>query len=298
MFAAGAVGLSGLVALARRGRSLPLVWFGLCFGVGVGGLAGLPIPVWWRFLLFCQLPLAVGVADAVVRSTRHAGRTRTALLVFALAFTVARALGASARRRVPILAATPRDRHRAAIAVRVLVAMTVVAALAFKLTVLLELPDRITYWGNDLQEAYQLGEVVPPGSGLVATDPFTAYYVPAATGSHVLSVTKAHVGSAEELGASEDGYRLLHAYATGGAWWQAAQRMWLRGVRYVVVEKHTLLRAGTLASFSTGPTPLVRSSADRRWLGTYFYRNNRVGTLVHDSDTYAVYRLERRKLWP
>jgi len=140
--------------------------------------------------------------------------------------------------------------------------------------------------------------VIPTAPGLVATDPFTAYYVPAAAGHRVLTVTKAHVGSADELAASQAGYALLHEYANGDDWWAAAQRMWRRGVRYVVIEKRTLLRAPTLAEFSTGPTPLVRTPADRRWLGTYFYRNNRLATTLYDSPNYVVYRLEKRKLWP
>jgi hypothetical protein len=140
--------------------------------------------------------------------------------------------------------------------------------------------------------------VIPPGSGLVASDPFTAYYIPAATGHRVLSLTKAHVGSDDELAASERGYRLIHDYYAGDDWWAAAQAMWNRGVRYVVVEKHTTLAPRTLAEFSTGPTPLVRTVEQRRQLGTYFYRNNRVGRLIDDSPTYAVYRFERQKLWP
>ena len=140
--------------------------------------------------------------------------------------------------------------------------------------------------------------MLPDGPGLVATDPFTAYYVPGASGHRVLSVTKAHVGSQAELDASAQGYRLLHSYYAGVNWWGAARRMWRLGVRYIVVEKSTSLAPRTLVEFSTGPTPLIRTSADRRRLGTYFYRNNRVGTVVYDSDSYVVYKLERRKLWP
>jgi hypothetical protein len=254
MFGAGAVGLAGLLRLLRRGVQLPALWFAGCFFVGIAGIAGAPIPVWWRFLLFCQLPLALAVADVLANST-------------------------------------------AAMAKRVVV-VTFCVVLAFKVVTLIALPKQLTYFDSPLQPAYALGRLVPPGSGLVASDPFTSYYVPAATGHRVLSVTKAHVGSAEELAASERGYRLIHEYYYGEDWWAAAQAMWRRGVRYVVVEKDTSLAAGTLATFSTGPTPLVRTVAQRRQLGTYFYRNNRVGTLLHDSPTYAVYRLEQQKLWP
>jgi len=44
--------------------------------------------------------------------------------------------------------------------------------------------------------------------------------------------------------------------------------MWKRGVRWVVVEHNTSLDPPTLAAFSTGPTPLVATEAQRRRLGT------------------------------
>ena len=46
-----------------------------------------------------------------------------------------------------------------------------------------------------------------------------------------------------ELAFAADGYRLLRRYYAGGRnWWQAGQEMWRRGVRYVIVEKHTTLQ--------------------------------------------------------
>jgi hypothetical protein len=254
MFGAGAAGFVGLVRLARRGESLGALWFAGCFAIGLAGVAGMPLPVWWRFLLFCQLPLALGVADVLARSASRAAKR--------------------------------------------LVVVTFVFACAFKVATLGALPKQFTYFGSPLQPAYALGGVLPPGPGLVASDPFTAYYIPDAAGHRVLSVTKAHVGSQDELAASEGGYRLLHEYYMGDNWWGAAQEMWKRGVRYVVIEKHTSLAPATLAEFSTGPTPLIRTTAQRRQLGTYFYRNNRVGTLIQDSPTYAVYLLVARKLFP
>jgi len=41
----------------------------------------------------------------------------------------------------------------------------------------------------------------------------------------------------------------------------------------------------------------VRTAADRRQLAVYFYRCNRVGTLLYDSSDYVVYRLDPSKLW-
>ena len=110
-------------------------------------------------------------------------------------------------------------------------------------------------------------------------------------------MTKAHVASQDELGAAERGYTLLRRFAGGREWWTAAQEMYRQGVRYVLIEKSTSLRARDLVTFSTGPTPLVRTAADRRSLGTYYYRNNRVGTLVYDERPYTLYALSPRKLF-
>jgi hypothetical protein len=73
--------------------------------------------------------------------------------------------------------------------------------------------------------------------------------------------------------------------------------MYRDGVRYVLIEKSTSLRAPDLVTFSTGPTPLVRTEYDRRLLGTYYYRNNRVGTLVYDVRPYTLYELSPKKLF-
>ena len=90
---------------------------------------------------------------------------------------------------------------------------------------------------------------------------------------------------------------LLHRFYGGDKWWGAARRMYREGVRYVVVAKETSLEPRTLAGFSTGPTPLIRTLSDRRHLSRYFYRCNRVGTLLYDSEEYVVYRLDSSKLW-
>jgi hypothetical protein len=254
MFAAGTAGMAGLARLAARGRPLAPVWFGGCFGAGLAGAAGIQLPLWWRFLLFCQIPLALG----------------TAL----------------------VLAEAPRGS-----AVRRWLVATFVFCAAFKVVTLTELSPRIRYYGTPLQRSYGLAAAIPPGRGLVASDPFTSYFVPGTTGRRVLVVTKAHVGSRDELVAANRGYDLLHRFAVSPRWWGAAQRMYRLGVRYVVVEKSTSLRPPDLVTFSTGPTPLVRTASDRHWLGTYFYRNNRVGTLVYDTWPYAVYRLDRKRLF-
>jgi len=258
MLAAGAIGIYGLARLARRGRIVPALWFAGCFTLGTigafGSLAGLQIPIWYRFLLAAQIPLAVGIAAAIPGLPRHTTRYVAAAAGF---------------------------------------------AIAFKTLTLVGLPPTHTYFRTGIQDAYRLGEVIPPGkTGLVATDPRTAYFIPGATGRRVLTVTKAHVGSPRELAAAERGYAVLHEFWAGGpTWWQAAQRMWVKGVRWIVVEKSTLLSAPTLEEFSTGPSPLVHPGRERDRLGSYFYENNRLGTLVYDSDSYAVYKLDATKLF-
>ena len=156
MYAAGATGIGGLVRLAARGRPLPLLWFSGYLGIALAGAAGLPVPVWWRFLLLAQVPLAIGVGVVLVE--------------------------------VP----TPSLQH--------VVRGTLVFALAFKLVTLFALPANVTYFGNELQPAYALGRIIPSApAGLVASDPFTSYYIPGDTGRGVLTMTKAHVGSQAEL---------------------------------------------------------------------------------------------------
>jgi hypothetical protein len=68
LFGAGLVGIAGLARLSRSASRLPLFWFGICFAAGVAGAAGVPIPLWNRLLLFCQLPLAAGTAYVIVRA--------------------------------------------------------------------------------------------------------------------------------------------------------------------------------------------------------------------------------------
>jgi hypothetical protein len=253
MLAAGTVGLSGLARLARRGQIVPAVWFAGCFGLGALGALGLPLPVWYRFLLLCQVPLAVGVATVVA----EAPRSRTAALVGA----------------------------------------TFALTLSVKVFTLVAAPPTVSYFGTSLQAVWTLGKHIPPGDGLVATDPATAYFIPAVSGRRVLTVDKGHVSSRRELALADDGYRLLHRFYAGGPdWWTAAQELWRRDVRYVVIEKHTTLEPETLAGF-IWQTAALRTPEQRRALGVYFYENNRIGTLVYDSPDHAVYRLDQAKLF-
>lgn len=251
MFAAGAPGLSGLARLAQRREPLPLIWFAGCFGISLLGLAGMPVPVWWRFLLMCQIPLAIGTAVVLAEIA-----TKTT---------------------------------------RIISGGTLAFALVFKLATLIALPPTVTYFGSPLQSAYKLGQIIPAQpAGLVATDPFTSYYIPGTTGRRVLTVTKGHVGSPEELAAATSGYVLLHRFVTApdADWWPSAQALWRAGVRFVLLEKRTSLAPATLVDFSTGPTPLLRTARDQALMGRTHWRLKRVGVLVHDDRDYALYRLD------
>ena len=251
----GVVGLSGLARLARRGHVVPAVWFTGCFAIGVLGAIGLPFPVWYRFLLLCQVPLAVGVAAVV----------------------------AGGRREMKTIG---------------IVAATVVVALGIKAGTLIEAPSTVSYFGQSLQPVWELGHHIPPGPGLVATDPATAYFIPATTGRRVLTVDKGHVSSRDELAQSAAGYALLRRFYIGGDdWWAAAQEMWRRNVRYTVVAKQTTLDPKRLEDF-IWQTAQLRTAAQRKALGSYYYENNRIGTLIFDSPDFAVYRLDRHKLFP
>jgi hypothetical protein len=253
LLVAGTVGVSGLARLARRGHVVPAVWFAGCLVVGTLGALGLPLPVWYRFLLLCQIPLALGVATVVV----EARRSRTTAIV----------------------------------------AATFALALSVKVMTLFGAPPTVSYFGQPLQPAWSLGERIPEGAGLVATDPATSYFIPATTGHRVLTIDKGHVSSSGELAHSEEGYQLLRRYYAGGQdWWQAAQAMWRRGVRYVIVQKQTTLEPESLTEF-IWQNALLRTPAQRRALGNYFYENNRVGDLLYDSEDYVVYRLNRGKLF-
>ena len=106
---------------------------------------------------------------------------------------------------------------------RTLVVTTFVLVAAFKLVTLTELSPKIRYLDTPLQSSYTLGSVVPPGSGLVASDPFTSFFVPGTTGHRVL-VDEGARSSQDELNEANGGYALLHRFFQGNAWWTAASR--------------------------------------------------------------------------
>lgn len=257
LFIAGLVGLSGLARCMQRGRPVLAWWFAGAMGIGIAGILGAPIPVWWRFLLFAQVPLAAGVG-----------------VVLADGFAAREGWSGAAR----------------------IASAALLAAAGMKLALLVAISPSLTYFNTPLQPSWRLGDIIPHSSGVVAADPFTSYLVSASSGHKVLTVTKAHVGSERELALSEEGYDLLHEFHSGDNWRAAAREMYARGVRYVVVEKSTSLRAKDLETFSTGPTPLIRDDADRDAIGVYYFRLNQVGELLYDTKPYTVYRLSPERI--
>jgi hypothetical protein len=255
MLGIGAVGVAGLARLARRGHWVPAVWFAGCYAIGLAGAAGAPLPVWYRFFLLCQIPLAIGAG--VVAANVSLPPVRPALVA------------------------------------------TFAAVLAVKLFTLLALPQTITYFGSPLQDGYYLGRLIPSQPGTVATDPFTSYYVPAATGHRVLTVTKAHVTSPGELATSARAYVLIHRLFSSTApadWLGAFRQMAAQGVRYVAVDFTTSLSAPTLERFSYGPTPLVRSDVDARSQLNEYLRLNALATYLRSDAEFSVYRIDPARL--
>jgi O-antigen/teichoic acid export membrane protein len=258
MFAAGYVGVIGLLRLARRGATTTPLWFVACAAVGLAGAAaytvGISIPVWYRFLLLCQIPLALGAAV--------------------------------------ILAEAPTRR------VRQLVVGTLIGSVGFRIATLVLLPATITYFNNPIQTAYALAPLMPAGTGAVITDPFTSYFIPAATGNPVFSITQAHVGSPAEKTASANGYQLIHTFFMGAPGWRdAARTLYQRGARYVLIQDQTLLAAPDLQTFSTGLTPIYRTDDDFLRRRVYTRNVSRIATLVWASAEYRLYRLDQTRVF-
>ena len=83
----------------------------------------------------------------------------------------------------------------------------------------------------------------------MASDPATSYFIPATTG-HRAHGRQRPCELEGELALSEEGYRLLRRYyGRRSGLWQAAQEMWRRGVRYVIVAKETTLEPKSLDDF-------------------------------------------------
>ena len=96
------VGIIGMLRLARRGEPLPLLWFLGFYAFGtfgaVGELLGIYVPLYYRFILLCQIPFAIGVAYFLVTRKSSLAATLTwATIVAVLIFKVATLTAVSKR---------------------------------------------------------------------------------------------------------------------------------------------------------------------------------------------------------
>ena len=139
---------------------------------------------------------------------------------------------------------------------------TLAFALVFKLVTLFASPPRVTYFGNGpLQPAYALGRIIPPSPGrMVASDPFTSYYIPARHRPRRADDDEGARRLAGGAGRSDPRYAYCTASTsrptpTGG---RAARRpAGAPDVRFVLVEKRTSLVAARPRACSR--------TARRRW---------------------------------
>jgi hypothetical protein len=255
----GLCGLLGLWRAARNNRPVPLLWFGVIFAVGLIGAVvhlatGHELPLYYRLILACQLPLAIGAA----------------------VFTV---------------------RHRRRVAVAIM-ALTLTAAFGYKVVTLEVEPVNLNYFGAPLGTLWSFHEIVPPGPGLIATDPSTGYFMPVTTGHRVLTFSKGHADSGTEQSQAESGYELLRR-VYGGTGPQAAaalQRMWSLGVRWVVVEKFTNFDPPNQQQLFAAPYTSLITAGDVNQMATYNTRLAQVGVQTYNDQEFTVYRLVKTKL--
>lgn len=102
LFAPAMIGLVGSLRLAGRGKPLLLVWFAGFYAFGAlgsaGELLGIYVPLYYRFVLLCQIPVAIGVAFFLVRhKSVLAARLTAATVVLVLLFKVVTLTGVSKR---------------------------------------------------------------------------------------------------------------------------------------------------------------------------------------------------------
>jgi hypothetical protein len=253
-----AAGLVGLRRLAQRGEGELPLWFLGAYAIGLLGAAagafGISIPLYYRFVLLCQVPIAIGVAYFLA-DHRH----RIAAQLTAWAFA---------------------------------------AVLIFNVVTLVGASKQLTYFGSPLPAAWRLGSTIPDHSGIVASDPSTSYYVPVATGNHVLTLGQGHADSGAESQLAQSGYRMLRGVYAGSPTSAASslRAMWAQGVRWVVVEKFTVLDAPTLREFTATPYSGLAHPRDVPLLAAYNSRLASVGEIASDSGEFTVYRLDPNKL--
>jgi hypothetical protein len=259
LFLPGICAVLGLARVARTRTSFPLLWLGSLYGVGAIGAAvhlatGFQLPLYYRFILLCQLPAAIGIGAYLARN----GSRRAALVVLA----------------------------------------TLLASLAFKATTLATVSTRLNYFGSQLSTLWQFDRVIPPRSGVVASDPSTSYFIPITTRNRVLTFGMGHADSGSEPELAKSGYVLLRTVWAGNGTQatRALVRMWNVGVRWVVVEKFTTLQPPTQMKLFWGPYNALIGGTDINPLARYNARLAIVGRQTFDNGEFTVYRLNGRRL--
>jgi hypothetical protein len=255
----GACGLLGLWRATRSGRPVPFMWFALIFAVGLLG-AIVHLATGHELPLYYRLILA----------------SQLPLAIGAAVFVV-------------------RHRRRAAVAIMVL---TLTAAFGYKVVTLEAEPVNLNYFGAQLGTLWSFHRIIPPGPGLIATDPSTGYYMPVTTGHRVLAFSKGHADSGTEQTQAEAGYELLRGVyrGTGPQAAAALRRMWALGVRWVVVEKFTDFDPGSQQQLFAAPYNSLITAPDVNRMATYNSRLAAVGVQTYDDQEFTVYRLVKRRL--
>jgi hypothetical protein len=251
----GVCAVIGLWRLGRRGHMDAGLWLVLFLAAGLVGAAihlstQIEVPLYDRFILLAQLPIAVGLGAYLAHPKSH-------------------------------LAAW-------------VVGATLAGSLVFKVATLLLVANNLSYFGTPPSTVWNLGRVIPPGSGVVASDPSTSYYIPAVTRDRVLTLSQGHADSGRELKDAEAGYLVMHRLFAGdgevalGAFEQLARR----GVRYVVAEKFTTMTPANLVDFYFEPYESLVSREDLPLLARYYSRLLEAGHVVYDDNEYTVFHLE------
>jgi hypothetical protein len=176
--------------------------------------------------------------------------------------------------------------------------VTLVFAFAFKALTLLTVSPNVNYFGSRLQSAWNLGRAIAPHSGLVAADPATGYFIPAATGNHVFTMSMGHADSGQEPRLAESTYRVLReVYVGAPARASAALRqLWLAGVRWVVADKFNSMAPPDQVHLYFGPYTGLIGPRDAAYNAQYLSRLSSIGSEVYDDDEFTVFKLDKSRL--
>jgi hypothetical protein len=269
-------------ALYWNGASLPfwplLIAPALAGLVGMARLArrGQPLPLLWA--LGC---LVIGAAGAIGLAVPLWHR-------FSLFAQVPFAIGVAA-----LLA------ERRWLVARSVAVGTLVCSAAFAFCTLVFLPTNVTYFRDQLQAGWHFNRFLPQASPLlVASDPASSYFI-LPLGGRTLTMTAWHLTSATELPPARSGYLLMHRLYLGQQMQATGQKMWRRGVRYIVANRGVMMQLPTLDRFSSFGAPYVIDSwADLDQVDAYIDRLKQIATPLGHENEYYFFKLDRRKLFP